>query len=178
MVQVCRGTYSMSLMTHNDTVVPSPVSAVSPFFNQVNLGSHVWSSSSVRRGRRLPLEGPVPVLSGGQVKLQDFLGRDIPAQLVGVGPLSFWNQYTAFLSGGLPAKSTHGVAAAPAASSSCTSAPSNLATQGLLGSAHASGKVAPGEVKEKPAVGSMLLLPPPPVPAPDVVPDTQGKGEK
>lgn len=144
--------------------------------HQVNLGGHAWSSTSLaRRGRRLPLEGSVPVLSGGQVKLQDFLGRDIPAQLVGVGPLSFWNQYTAFLSGGLPTKPAHGTIA----STSTSSATSGMGIHGLFGSVNAPGKAAPSEAKEKPAVGSVLLLPPPsPAPAPEVVPETQGKGEK
>ncbi|XP_066483876.1 sal-like protein 2 [Tiliqua scincoides] len=146
--------------------------------HQINLGGHMWSSNNpARRGRRLPLEGSVPVLSGGQVKLQDFLGRDIPAQLVGVGPLSFWNQYTAFLSGGLPTKPAHGTAA-PASTSTSSSA-SSMGTQGLFGSGNTPGKVAPNEAKEKPAVGSLLLLPPPsPAPAPEVVPESQGKGEK
>ncbi|KAJ6652361.1 hypothetical protein lerEdw1_011591 [Lerista edwardsae] len=148
--------------------------------HQVNLGSHVWSSNSPARrgGRRLPLEGSVPVLSGGQVKLQDFLGRDIPAQLVGVGPLSFWNQYTAFLSGGLPTKPAHGPAA-PASTSTSSSSASSLGTQGPFGSGNPPGKAAPGEAKEKPAVGPVLLLPPPsPAPAPEAVPESQGKGEK
>ncbi|XP_015265159.1 PREDICTED: sal-like protein 2 [Gekko japonicus] len=144
--------------------------------HQVNMASPVWSSNPARHGQRLPLEGPVPVLSGGQVKLQDFLGRDIPAQLVGVGPLSFWNQYTAFLSGGLPAKPAHGSAAS--ASSSASSPASSMAVQGLFGSGNVPGKAAPGEAKEKPAAGSLLLLPPPPAPAPEGVPESQGKGEK
>ncbi|XP_061445908.1 sal-like protein 2 isoform X2 [Rhineura floridana] len=145
--------------------------------HQVNLGGHVWSSTQARRGRRLPLEGPMPVLTGGQVKLQDFLGRDIPAQLVGVGPLSFWNQYTAFLSGGLPTKPAHGAASS---SSSSSSSASSVATHGLLGSSIAPAKVASAEAKEKPPVGSLLLLPPlpPPTPAPEVAPESQGKGEK
>lgn len=109
------------------------------------------------------------------MKLQDFLGRDIPAQLVGVGPLSFWNQYTAFLSGGLPTKPAHGTIA----STSTSSATSGMGIHGLFGSVNAPGKAAPSEAKEKPAVGSVLLLPPPsPAPAPEVVPETQGKGEK
>ncbi|XP_044277299.1 sal-like protein 2 [Varanus komodoensis] len=146
--------------------------------HQVNLGSPVWSSQA-RRGRRVPLDGPVPVLSGGQVKLQDFLGRDVPAQLVGVGPLSFWNQYTAFLSGGLPAKPAHSTSA-PALSSSSSS--SNMATPSLFGSSGAPGRAGPGDGKEKPPVGPLLLLPPPPTPAPapapEVPPESQGKGEK
>nr|XP_028558341.1 sal-like protein 2 isoform X3 [Podarcis muralis] len=146
--------------------------------HQVNLSGHVWSSNQARRGRRLPLEGPVPVLSGGQVKLQDFLGRDIPAQLVGVGPLSFWNQYTAFLSGGLPTKPAHGGGSGVASSSSSSSA-SNAGTHGLFGSSVTPAKVTPTEAKEKPPVGSLLLLPPPPpAPAPEVIPENPGKGEK
>ncbi|KAH0626227.1 hypothetical protein JD844_001072, partial [Phrynosoma platyrhinos] len=154
----------------------------------VNLGSHVWSSSQARRGRRLPLEGTMPGLAGSQVKLQDFLGRDIPAQLVGVGPLSFWNQYTAFISGGLATKPAHAAAAAApisstasSSSSSSSSSASNLVTQGLFGSSSAPVKTSPGEAKEKPPVGSLLLLPPPPpppAPPPEVVPENQGKGEK
>ncbi|XP_054850336.1 sal-like protein 2 [Eublepharis macularius] len=142
--------------------------------HQVNMSSPAWISNPARHGQRLSLEGPVPVLSGGQVKLQDFLGRDIPAQLVGVGPLSFWNQYTAFLSGGLPAKPAHGSAAS--GSSSASSSTSNMAAQGLFG--NMPGKAVPGEAKEKPAMGSLLLLPPPPAPAPEVLPESQGKGEK
>nr|XP_060636044.1 sal-like protein 2 [Anolis sagrei ordinatus] len=152
---------------------------------QLNLGSYVWSSSQARR-RRLPLEGSMPGVSGGQVKLQDFLGRDIPAQLVGVGPLSFWNQYTAFLSGGLPTKPAHAGSAPTPSSSSATSpssssSASNLVTQGLFGSGSTPVKTSSGEVKEKPPMGSLLLLPPPPpppVPPPEVVPESQGKGEQ
>ncbi|KAM6451633.1 sal-like protein 2 isoform 1-T1 [Liasis olivaceus] len=143
--------------------------------HQVHLGSHVWSSSQARRGRRLPLEGPLPVLSGGQVKLQDFLGRDIPAQLVGVGPLSFWNQYTAFLSGGLPTKPAHGTAASVVSSSS--SSP-NITPQSLFGSSNVPGKAAPTEAKEKPPVANLLLLSPPAAPVLETAPESQGKGEK
>lgn len=46
----------------------------------------------------------MPLLSGDQVNLQDFLSQGIPAQLVRVGPLSFWNQDTAFLSSDLLTK--------------------------------------------------------------------------
>ncbi|XP_062813364.1 sal-like protein 2 isoform X2 [Anolis carolinensis] len=153
---------------------------------QLNLGSYVWSSSNQARRRRLPLEGSMPGVSGGQVKLQDFLGRDIPAQLVGVGPLSFWNQYTAFLSGGLPTKPAHmGSSPSPssssAASPSSSSSASNLVTQSLFGSGSTSVKTGSSEVKEKPPVGSLLLLPPPPpppAPPPEVVPESQGKGEQ
>nr|XP_008118619.1 PREDICTED: sal-like protein 2 [Anolis carolinensis] len=128
----------------------------------------------------------MPGVSGGQVKLQDFLGRDIPAQLVGVGPLSFWNQYTAFLSGGLPTKPAHmGSSPSPssssAASPSSSSSASNLVTQSLFGSGSTSVKTGSSEVKEKPPVGSLLLLPPPPpppAPPPEVVPESQGKGEQ
>ncbi|XP_042332540.1 sal-like protein 2 [Sceloporus undulatus] len=150
---------------------------------QVHLGSHVWSSSQARRGRRLPLEGTVPGLSGNQVKLQDFLGRDIPGQLVGVGPLSFWNQYTAFLSGGLATKPVHAAAVPISSTASSSSSASNLVTQGLFGSSSAPAKTGPGETKEKPPVGPLLLLPPPPpplpsAPPPEVAPENQEKGEK
>ncbi|KAM4809767.1 sal-like protein 2 [Rhinophrynus dorsalis] len=67
---------------------------------KVHMSTHVWSSSSSRRGRRLSLDNLGPLLSGTPMKLQDFLSRDIPTQLVGVSPLSFWNQYTAYLTGG------------------------------------------------------------------------------
>ncbi|KAM3823031.1 sal-like protein 2 [Vipera latastei] len=144
---------------------------------QVHLGSHVWSNNQMRRARRLPLEGPLPVLSGGQVKLQDFLGRDIPAQLVGVGPLSFWNQYTAFVSGSLPAKPGHSTAASIVSSSSSSSSP-NVTPQSLFGSSNVPGKVGPAEAKEKPPVTNLLLLSPPAAPVLETVPENQGKGEK
>ncbi|XP_026576345.1 sal-like protein 2 isoform X1 [Pseudonaja textilis] len=143
---------------------------------QVHLGSHVWSNNQARRGRHLPQEGPLPVLTGGQVKLQDFLGRDIPAQLVGVGPLSFWNQYTAFVSGGLPTKPTHSTAASVVSSSSSSSP--NVATQSLFGSSNVPGKVVPAESKENPPVTNLLLLSPPAAPVLETVPENQGKGEK
>ncbi|EPY76519.1 sal-like protein [Camelus ferus] len=44
------------------------------------------------------------LLAHHQVNLQDFLSQGIPAQLVRVGPLSFWNQDTAFLSSDLLTK--------------------------------------------------------------------------
>uniref|UniRef100_A0A8D0GZC5 Sal-like protein 2 n=1 Tax=Sphenodon punctatus TaxID=8508 RepID=A0A8D0GZC5_SPHPU len=147
--------------------------------HQVQLGTHVWSCGTARRGRRLSLDSPIPVLSGGQVKLQDFLGRDVPAQLVGVGPLSFWNQYTAFLSGGLAHKPTRGATAAPSSSSSSSSSTAALAPPALFGPGNAPSKATPGEAKEKPAAGALLLLPPPPPPpAPEAAPESQGKGEK
>ncbi|XP_069617427.1 sal-like protein 2 isoform X3 [Ranitomeya imitator] len=68
--------------------------------HQVHMSTHVWNNSSSRRGRRLSLDNLSPLLSGTPVKLQDFLSRDIPTQLVGVSPLSFWNQYTAYLTSG------------------------------------------------------------------------------
>ncbi|KAM4053655.1 sal-like protein 2 isoform 2-T2 [Anomaloglossus baeobatrachus] len=68
--------------------------------HQVHMSTHVWNSSSSRRGRRLSLDNLGPLLSGTPVKLQNFLSRDIPTQLVGVSPLSFWNQYTAYLTSG------------------------------------------------------------------------------
>ncbi|XP_069617410.1 sal-like protein 2 isoform X1 [Ranitomeya imitator] len=67
---------------------------------KVHMSTHVWNNSSSRRGRRLSLDNLSPLLSGTPVKLQDFLSRDIPTQLVGVSPLSFWNQYTAYLTSG------------------------------------------------------------------------------
>ncbi|XP_075068121.1 sal-like protein 2 isoform X2 [Mixophyes fleayi] len=68
--------------------------------HQVHMSTHVWNNSSSRRGRRLSLDNLGPLLSGTPVKLQDFLSRDIPTQLVGVNPISFWNQYTAYLTSG------------------------------------------------------------------------------
>lgn len=66
------------------------------------MSTHVWNNNSSRRGRRLSLDNLGPLLSGTPMKLQDFLSRDIPTQLVGVSPLSFWNQYTAYLTSGPP----------------------------------------------------------------------------
>ncbi|XP_053324452.1 sal-like protein 2 isoform X2 [Spea bombifrons] len=65
--------------------------------HQVHMSTHVWSSNNSRRGRRLSLDNIGPLLSGTPVKLQEFLSKEIPTQLVGVSPLSFWNQYTAYL---------------------------------------------------------------------------------
>ncbi|KAG8455519.1 hypothetical protein GDO86_001638 [Hymenochirus boettgeri] len=71
--------------------------------HQVHMSTHVWNSSSSRRGRRLSLDNLGPLFSGTPVKLQDFLSRDIHTQLVGVSPISIWNQYTTyFTSGPLP----------------------------------------------------------------------------
>ncbi|MEE6519587.1 hypothetical protein FKM82_017249 [Ascaphus truei] len=84
---------------------------------KVHMSTHVWSSNSSRRGRRLSLDNLGPLLSGTPVKLQDFLSRDIPTQLVGVSPLSFWNQYTAYLSSG-PLTTNGGVTSAAAVISS------------------------------------------------------------
>ncbi|XP_063769595.1 sal-like protein 2 isoform X2 [Pseudophryne corroboree] len=70
--------------------------------HQVHMSTHVWNNSTSRRGRRLSLDNLGPLLSGTPVRLQDFLSRDIPTQLVGVSPLSFWNQYTAYLTSGPP----------------------------------------------------------------------------
>ncbi|XP_040208769.1 sal-like protein 2 isoform X2 [Rana temporaria] len=70
--------------------------------HQVHMSTHVWNNTSSRRGRRLSLDNLSPLLSGTPMKLQDFLSRDIPTQLVGVSPLSFWNQYTAYLTSGPP----------------------------------------------------------------------------
>ncbi|XP_018418652.1 PREDICTED: sal-like protein 2 isoform X1 [Nanorana parkeri] len=69
---------------------------------KVHMSTHVWNSTSSRRGRRLSLDNLGPLLSGNPMKLQDFLSREIPTQLVGVSPLSFWNQYTAYLTSGPP----------------------------------------------------------------------------
>ncbi|XP_075685064.1 sal-like protein 2 isoform X1 [Rhinoderma darwinii] len=80
---------------------------------KVHMSTHVWNSSSSRRGRRLSLDNLGPLLSGTPVKLQDFLSRDIPTQLVGVSPLSFWNQYTAYLTSGPP--SSNGSLTSPTA---------------------------------------------------------------
>nr|QKE59394.1 spalt-like transcription factor 2 [Alligator sinensis] len=124
-----------------------------------------WGCGPARRGRRPTLEGPVPVLAGGTAKLQDFLSRDVPAQLVGVGPLSFWNQYTAFVSaGGLASKPARAPALAAAAPALYGPSP------GLAPS-----RPAPAEAKEKPVAGTLLLGPPAPS---EPAPDGQGKAEK
>ncbi|XP_056383705.1 sal-like protein 2 isoform X2 [Hyla sarda] len=80
---------------------------------KVHMSTHVWNGSSSRRGRRLSLDNLGPLLSKTPVKLQDFLSRDIPTQLVGVSPLSFWNQYTAYLTSGPP--SSNGSITSPTA---------------------------------------------------------------
>ncbi|XP_043841186.1 sal-like protein 2 isoform X1 [Dromiciops gliroides] len=136
--------------------------------HQVHLSTHVWNCSPARRGRRLSLEGPVPLLSGGQVKLQDFLSRDVPAQLVGVGPLSFWNQYTAFLSSGLASK--------PPGSSSTSTTTAALATPALFGPGTVAGKSTPAlgssEAKEK--TTPFIFQPP----ASKTAPENPGRKEK
>ncbi|CAD7684496.1 unnamed protein product [Nyctereutes procyonoides] len=113
--------------------------------HQVHLSTHIWNCSPARRGRQLSLEGPVPLLSGDQVNLQDFLSQDVPAQLVRVGPLSFWNQYTAFLSSDLPTK--------PRSSSSTSTTTLGLAPPVLFGPGTVAGNVPPAmasrEAKEK-----------------------------
>lgn len=53
-----------------------PSSPFSLSFWQVHLSTHIWNCSPL--GRQLSLEGPVPLLSGDQVNLQDFLSQDIP----------------------------------------------------------------------------------------------------
>uniref|UniRef100_A0A8C5M5B6 C2H2-type domain-containing protein n=1 Tax=Leptobrachium leishanense TaxID=445787 RepID=A0A8C5M5B6_9ANUR len=68
--------------------------------HQVHMSTHVWSTTNSRRGRRLSLDNLGPLFSGTPVKLQDFLSKEIPTQLVGVNPISFWNQYTAYLTSG------------------------------------------------------------------------------
>ncbi|XP_053901304.1 sal-like protein 2 isoform X2 [Malaclemys terrapin pileata] len=127
---------------------------------EVPLGSTVWSCSTARRGRGLVPEAPAA--PGGGAKLQEFLARDVPTQLV--GPLSFWNQYTAFIAGGgLAAKTCRGPPVTVTPSSS-------TATPVLFGPATAPSKAAPTEAKEKPAGG----LPA----AGEAVPESQGKAEK
>ncbi|XP_075768056.1 sal-like protein 2 isoform X1 [Pelodiscus sinensis] len=121
--------------------------------HQVPLGGPAWSCGAARHGRRLVPEAP-----GGGAKLQDFLAREVPAQLV--GPLSFWNQYTAFIAGGgLAAKTCRGPAT-PAP-------PSSSAVPPVL---FPPGKAAPPEAKEKPAGG--------PPAAGEAAPESQGKAEK
>ncbi|XP_018099431.1 sal-like protein 2 isoform X2 [Xenopus laevis] len=115
--------------------------------HQVHMSTHVWNNASSRRGRRLSLDNISPLRSGSPVKLQDFLAKDIPAQLVGVSPISFWNQYTAYLtSGPLP---TNGGAAAVISSPTLiglrTSKVGNIPVGGLL------------EIQE-PAVGTVEAL--------------------
>ncbi|XP_029437140.1 sal-like protein 2 [Rhinatrema bivittatum] len=126
---------------------------------KVHMSTHVWNSSPIRRGRRLSMDSPVPLLSGGPVKFQDFLARDIPAQLVGVSPLSFWNQYTAFLSSRPVAKPV-GISPTGAV----------LAPPTLIGLSNTVTVSAPigglGEVKEQT------------LPAPEAPPDSQVKEEK
>uniref|UniRef100_A0A8C0GV87 Sal-like protein 2 n=1 Tax=Chelonoidis abingdonii TaxID=106734 RepID=A0A8C0GV87_CHEAB len=127
---------------------------------QVPLGSTAWSCSIARRGRRLVPEAPTAL--GGTAKLQEFLARDVPTQLV--GPLSFWNQYTAFIAGGaLAAKTCRGppITATPS---------SSTAPPVLFGPATAPSKAAPTEAKEKQAGG----LPA----AGEAAPESQGKAEK
>ncbi|XP_053556551.1 sal-like protein 2 [Bombina bombina] len=80
---------------------------------KVHMSTHVWSSNSSRRGRRLSLDNLGPLLSGTPVKLQDFLSRDISTQFVGVSPLSFLNQYTAYLTSG-PLPTNNGITSAAA----------------------------------------------------------------
>lgn len=87
----------------------------------------------------------MPLLSGDQVNLQDFLSQDVPAQLVRVGPLSFWNQYTAFLSRDLLTK--------PRSSGSTSTTSLGLAPPVLFGPGTMAGNVPPAmgsrEAKEK-----------------------------
>ncbi|NP_001129646.1 spalt-like transcription factor 2 L homeolog [Xenopus laevis] len=99
---------------------------------KVHMSTHVWNNASSRRGRRLSLENISPLLS--PVKLQDFLARDIPAQLVGVSPISFWNQYTAYLtSGPLPTNGgTAAVISSPTLIGLRTSKVGNIPVGGLL----------------------------------------------
>ncbi|XP_038596984.1 sal-like protein 2 [Tachyglossus aculeatus] len=71
---------------------------------QVHLSTHVWNCSPALRAQRPSPEGQIPLLSGGPAEPQDLPSRDVPAQLVGAGGPSFWNQYTAFVSRELAAK--------------------------------------------------------------------------
>nr|XP_023441463.1 sal-like protein 2 isoform X3 [Dasypus novemcinctus] len=123
--------------------------------HQVQLSTHVRNCSPAQRGRQLSLEGPVPLLSGDHVNLQDFLSQDIPAQLVGVGPLSFWNQYTALLSSGRLTQ--------PRISSSTSNTNPGLAPPVLFGPGTVAGTVPPAtgsrEAKEK-AIPLLLFWPP------------------
>ncbi|XP_059036930.1 sal-like protein 2 isoform X1 [Mustela lutreola] len=137
--------------------------------HQVHLSTHIWNCSPARRGRQLSLEGPVPLLSGDQVNLQDFLSQDIPAQLVRVGPLSFWNQYTAFLSHDLPTK--------PRSSSSTSTTALSLAPPVLFGPGNVPGNVPPTmgsrEAQEKRAPLFLFRSP-----APKAVPEKPVMEEK
>ncbi|XP_063310916.1 sal-like protein 2 isoform X1 [Pelobates fuscus] len=105
---------------------------------KVHMSTHVWSTNNSRRGRRLSLDNLGPLFSGSPVKLHDFLSKDIPTQLVGVNPLSFWNQYTAYLtSGPLPT------------SGSVTSAAAVISPPALLGLQTAKvGSIPVGELAE------------------------------
>ncbi|XP_043914131.1 sal-like protein 2 [Protopterus annectens] len=71
---------------------------------KVHMSTHVWNNSPTKRGRRLSLDGTASSQTGDQIKFQDFLPKDVPAQLAAVSPLSFWNQYAAFLSNRLVPK--------------------------------------------------------------------------
>uniref|UniRef100_A0A8C6XTS6 C2H2-type domain-containing protein n=1 Tax=Naja naja TaxID=35670 RepID=A0A8C6XTS6_NAJNA len=85
-------------------------------------------------------------------------------------------QYTAFVSGGLPAKPVHSTAASIVSSSSSSSP--NMTPQSLFGSSNMPGKVVPTESKEKLPVTNLLLLSPPAAPVLETIPEDQGKGEK
>uniref|UniRef100_H3B1Z8 Sal-like protein 1 n=1 Tax=Latimeria chalumnae TaxID=7897 RepID=H3B1Z8_LATCH len=72
---------------------------------KVHMSTHMWNTGPARRGRRLSMDGSIPLLAVDQVKFPDFLPKDVaPTPLVGVSPLAFWNQYTTFLSNGLNQK--------------------------------------------------------------------------
>ncbi|XP_040272760.1 sal-like protein 2 [Bufo bufo] len=117
---------------------------------KVHMSTHVWNSSSSRRGRRLSLDNLGPLFSGTPVKLQDFLSRDIPTQLVGVSPLSFWNQYTAYLT-----------SASPSPNGGITSPTAVITPPALIGLRAAKiGHISAGgvmEVKEKNPGGTEVL---------------------
>lgn len=72
------------------TLLPSPLSHSLSLW-QVHLSTHIGNCSPAQRDQQLSLKGSVPLLSGDQVNLQGFFCQDIPAQLVRVGLLSFWN---------------------------------------------------------------------------------------
>lgn len=111
----------------------------------MHLNTRIWNCSPGQRGGQLSLEGLGQPLSGDQVNPQDFLSQGIPAHLVKLGPLSFWNQDVAFLSSDLPTK--------PQSSSSISTTTSGPAPPVLFGPGTVAGKLPPAvgsrEAKEK-----------------------------